>query len=245
LRRKFGFAKKIAKTFNKRREDFPSLRVYNDYLEEVEEITWNLILDQDIEATQAKVKKYEQENQAVIAINEAKKANEDKFAQYQQEIEKKQKQARRDASIHEKEKEKREREEVKAEVIQELATSNKSAKTIVANRLAVTLKRSSALTQAEPAQVVPKTLDSFWRVQRDDFEGDEGSDIFDPLALHYAETNMYAMQDSYFDASTEGFATNKAARAGGYSVAFAYRRALDDAVAGLLLRPIEGGQPVQ
>ncbi|KAI8099362.1 CDK-activating kinase assembly factor MAT1-domain-containing protein, partial [Halteromyces radiatus] len=31
--------KRVAKVFNKRPEDFPSLRLYNDYLEEVEDIS--------------------------------------------------------------------------------------------------------------------------------------------------------------------------------------------------------------
>jgi CDK-activating kinase assembly factor MAT1 len=44
---------------NKTEDDFETLRDYNDYLEQVEEINWNLILNIDVDATWAKLKKFE------------------------------------------------------------------------------------------------------------------------------------------------------------------------------------------
>lgn len=58
--------------FNKRPEDFPTLRAYNDYLEEVEDITFNLMNEVDVAETEARITAYELENKEAIAANEAR-----------------------------------------------------------------------------------------------------------------------------------------------------------------------------
>uniref|UniRef100_A0A8C2NJP7 CDK-activating kinase assembly factor MAT1 n=1 Tax=Capra hircus TaxID=9925 RepID=A0A8C2NJP7_CAPHI len=55
--------KKVLKIYNKREEDFPSLREYNDFLEEVEEIGMYLMLKMEI---------YQKENKDVIQKNKLK-----------------------------------------------------------------------------------------------------------------------------------------------------------------------------
>ena len=49
---------------NKVEDDFETLRDYNDYLEQVEEITWNLILKIDVEATETRLRRWEQHQRA-------------------------------------------------------------------------------------------------------------------------------------------------------------------------------------
>ncbi|PRP78032.1 putative CDK-activating kinase assembly factor MAT1 [Planoprotostelium fungivorum] len=61
-------------SFNMRRDDFGSVRAYNDYLEEVEDIIHNLTNNVEHEATQERIKKYRRENQSRIVINQSKKA---------------------------------------------------------------------------------------------------------------------------------------------------------------------------
>ncbi|KAF2316982.1 hypothetical protein GH714_009685 [Hevea brasiliensis] len=64
------------KRFNKREEDFPSLREYNDYLEEVEDMIFNLVAGVDVPAIEEKIAKYQKENAEQIMINQARKAEE-------------------------------------------------------------------------------------------------------------------------------------------------------------------------
>jgi CDK-activating kinase assembly factor MAT1 len=45
-------------SFNKQQSDFDTLRDYNDYLEKIEDATWNLILDVDVEETRRSMKAY-------------------------------------------------------------------------------------------------------------------------------------------------------------------------------------------
>lgn len=62
--------------FNKREDDFSSLKEYNDYLEEVEDMTFNLIEGIDVQVIEAKIARYQEENAEQIVINRARKAEE-------------------------------------------------------------------------------------------------------------------------------------------------------------------------
>uniref|UniRef100_A0A452FLM0 CDK-activating kinase assembly factor MAT1 n=1 Tax=Capra hircus TaxID=9925 RepID=A0A452FLM0_CAPHI len=64
--------KKVLKIYNKREEDFPSLREYNDFLEEVEEIVFNLTNNVDLDNTKKKMEIYQKENKDVIQKNKLK-----------------------------------------------------------------------------------------------------------------------------------------------------------------------------
>ncbi|XP_056692582.1 uncharacterized protein [Spinacia oleracea] len=66
--------KRILSIFNKREDDFPSLKEYNDYLEEVEDMTCNLIDGIDIPGIEAKIAQYEEENAEQIMNSRARKA---------------------------------------------------------------------------------------------------------------------------------------------------------------------------
>ncbi|KAG1334680.1 CDK-activating kinase assembly factor MAT1 [Cocos nucifera] len=68
--------RRIANIYNKREEDFPSLREYNDYLEEVEDMTYNLVEGIDVAAIEAKIAKYQEENAEQIINARARKAEE-------------------------------------------------------------------------------------------------------------------------------------------------------------------------
>ncbi|OVA15505.1 Cdk-activating kinase assembly factor MAT1/Tfb3 [Macleaya cordata] len=72
--KEMAIRKRIANIFNKREEDFPSLREYNDYLEEVEDMTFSLIEGIDVAAIEAKIAKYQEENAEQIIIARARKA---------------------------------------------------------------------------------------------------------------------------------------------------------------------------
>ena len=68
--------KRITKYYNKRPEDFGSLRAFNDYLESVEEIIFNLINNIDVEDTENKIEKYRIENRESINANLSKQVGE-------------------------------------------------------------------------------------------------------------------------------------------------------------------------
>uniref|UniRef100_A0A3P8UIR4 CDK-activating kinase assembly factor MAT1 n=1 Tax=Cynoglossus semilaevis TaxID=244447 RepID=A0A3P8UIR4_CYNSE len=63
--------KKVLKIYNKREFDFPSLREYNDYLEQVEDIVYNMTNNVDVENTKLRMDQYQRENRDLIQKNKA------------------------------------------------------------------------------------------------------------------------------------------------------------------------------
>lgn len=68
--------RRLLKDYNKKEEDFETLREYNDYLEQVETIIFNLANDIDVDEMKKKVDQYKKENQESINKNRGKKSRE-------------------------------------------------------------------------------------------------------------------------------------------------------------------------
>ncbi|MBN3270596.1 MAT1 factor, partial [Polyodon spathula] len=64
--------KKVLKIYNKNDSNFPSLREYNDYLELIEEIVYNLTNNVDLENTKQMMEQYQRENKEIIQKNKIK-----------------------------------------------------------------------------------------------------------------------------------------------------------------------------
>lgn len=69
VEREVDIRRRVGKWFNKREEDFEDLNRYNDYLEEVESITFNLINKVDEEETDKRISAYLSSNKASIQNN--------------------------------------------------------------------------------------------------------------------------------------------------------------------------------
>lgn len=87
--------KKVLKIYNKREEDFPSLREYNDFLEEVEEIVFNLTNNVDLDNTKKKMEMYQKENKDVIQKNKLKLTREQEELEEALEVERQENEQRR------------------------------------------------------------------------------------------------------------------------------------------------------
>jgi len=64
--------RRILKDFNKQEEDFPTLREYNDYLEMVEDIIFNLTNNLDILETNKRILAYKDQNKEEIVRNRSR-----------------------------------------------------------------------------------------------------------------------------------------------------------------------------
>lgn len=64
--------KRILKDYNKKEEDFETLQEFNDYLEEVETIIFNLSNNIDIAETTRRIEQYKRENKEIIMKNKMK-----------------------------------------------------------------------------------------------------------------------------------------------------------------------------
>ncbi|KAL3641441.1 hypothetical protein CASFOL_016409 [Castilleja foliolosa] len=74
--KEMAIRKRIATIYNKREEDFESLKEYNDYLEEVEDMIVNLVDGIDVPAIESRIAQYQRENAEQIMNAQARKAEE-------------------------------------------------------------------------------------------------------------------------------------------------------------------------
>jgi len=223
--------RRIAKWFNKRPEDFKTLKEYNDYLEEVEDITFNLINDVNVEETEARIQKFAEENQSIIAANEAKQQREEKVNAWRIEQEKSNRQHKREAYLQQLKEEHEALRAEERELISSLADSDQPASEIMAR---ITLKRSSLRRRdVEPTAQRPPTYTPTFLMDTDiDHDGETSAD-FDPFASSYELYKLPELQPAYFDPFSQHISEDTAVRAGGYNVRRYYLQAIEAAFAGL------------
>ncbi|KAJ2931364.1 hypothetical protein H1R20_g5731, partial [Candolleomyces eurysporus] len=247
--------RRIAKDFNKRREDFVDLRAYNDYLEEVEEISaylvvaivpsidhslaFNLINDVEVAQTEERIRKFKAENAALIELNLQREEAYARALREQEELERKEKEQRAEELRREEEEAREERENDKRNIIDKLETSDKNALKLVAKAKANALKRNSARNASSTMQSNAKLLRS---------RAAQSFDIPDvphvPLQDNwYAYEDMFTLkQTGYDDFFSEAVRKDREGimRAGGYIIEEAWERAIRSAVAGLDISPPVG-----
>ncbi|EPS61893.1 hypothetical protein M569_12902 [Genlisea aurea] len=74
--KEMAIRKRIASIYNKTEEDFCSVREYNDYLEEVEDMIVNLAEGINVANIEARISEYQKENAEQIVNSQARKAEE-------------------------------------------------------------------------------------------------------------------------------------------------------------------------
>ena len=136
--------------FNRREDEFETLKDYNDYLNEVEDLTFNLIYQIDIEATEVKLKRYKEENDAAILENLRLEAETSRDAQARQAAEQQATRLRREAQLREDQDVRREREEARQDVLNKLASGDGDAEMIA--REGQTHNSAQSPQQTSPAR---------------------------------------------------------------------------------------------
>ncbi|KAJ4298998.1 TFIIH/NER complex subunit [Kalmusia sp. IMI 367209] len=76
VEREVDIRRRVSKAMNKEEADFETLKDYNDYLEEVETITWNLILKIDVDKTERRLRLFEEAQKAELNPNAPRRAAE-------------------------------------------------------------------------------------------------------------------------------------------------------------------------
>ncbi|XP_070576779.1 CDK-activating kinase assembly factor MAT1-like [Ptychodera flava] len=234
--------KRILKDFNKKEEDFATLREYNDYLEEVETIIYNLANGIDVEASKRKVEEYRRANKDSIVKNKGKLSKDETYLealieQEQQEEEEK-KQMYKMLDMEQKNMKKKNKEAL----IDDLMFSDMRAADIIASHAAKVKQQSSTESNIpKPATKFSTGIKVGFRVE----------DTFLPIPV--LEETLYRYQavsvETYGppppekeDLETQGYLrhvrpTSPQGLGGGYSSSFACHRALQEAFCGLFFTP--------
>ncbi|TEB36030.1 CDK-activating kinase assembly factor [Coprinellus micaceus] len=231
--------RRIAKNFNKRREDFPDLRGFNDYLETVEEITFNLINEIDLPETEARIQKYKAENAALTELNVQREEAYVRALREQEDQERRERETRAFELQREEEEERLLRESDKRSIIDKLETSDKDALKVIAKAKAQALKRSTARNASNStAQSSALLLRS--RAAQSNIVPDVPHAPFNDE--YHAYESMFSLKSTYNDFMSDAVRKDREGimRAGGYMVEEAWERAIRCAVAGLDLSPLVG-----
>ncbi|KAK5166951.1 TFIIH/NER complex subunit [Saxophila tyrrhenica] len=239
VEREVDIRKKVGAVFNRREEEFEDLRAYNDYLNEVEDITFNLINKLEVEETEKRFKAYQRAHEREITEN-ASLAEQERasFAALQKE-EREQARSRREAARREDAEEKRQLEENRRDVLNRLASGQDAESVAKAGQQVHLKKRMDRAAAAErqrqlqaasasngSGNVVIKGLRAKQK--------QEPEASVDPFGgLSFEGRKYYALQDDYVWAGVQETKADVLIGAGGYDVGAFTGRALCEAFAGL------------
>lgn len=236
--------------FNKRVEDFDNLRLYNDYLQEVEEIAFNLVNNIDLPATEARIAEYKAANAAITSLNIQREEAEALALKEQEELERREREARAAQLAQQEQQERDERQREERELIDKLETSQKDAHKIVAKSRVAAAKRSSARAASSNANsgIFGMTFGGEYAKLLKTRTTKAHNNVPDVPHVPfqddwYAYEDLYAVREGgYDDVFSEAVRKDREGimRAGGYRVEEAWNRALLSAVAGLDIMPLTG-----
>lgn len=234
--------------FNRREEDFQSLMDYNNYLNDVEDITYNLIHKIDLDATEAKLEAYEHANKAAISENDSLAARDAAARRARQAAEREQTQLRREAARREDEEERREKLEGRRDVIIRLATSQGDANEIAKEGHKAVLRKSLTRRTASDRQQSSQAANTLTGGVSNGAAGAEfvikglkprekpaavEEEEYDPFGGYSDKKDYYVLQKHYDYELLDRAQTDARYTAGGYDPREFYARALCEAFLGL------------
>lgn len=230
VEREVDIRKKIVKIYNKRCEDFDSLRSYNDYLEEVETIIFNLANKTSVEETKKKVELYKRENEKIIRKNNSKLNQEEALLKATLETEKLNAEEKRKQLLLEEKDQLTQKRKDKESLINDLIYASAPAEEVIARHLHV--KR-----QQEQEDIEKKSFFFSEKNKLKNMTQLSNKPIIEAPLFEYKAIKMewYGPSPPESEAvERNGYlnhirAASESEKAGGYSESIACRRAIQEA----------------
>lgn len=227
-------------SMNRREDEFENLRAYNDYLEQVEALTFNLIYKIDVAETKKKLVECQEQNKAEIAQNAELESARTQSFQALQAAQSEQARRRREAARLEYEEERKELAEGRRNIIDKLAKGVGNADKIARDGERVILKKSSA-RRSEQQRLQDKQsalLDaqsSTFAIQGLKAPPRPHSPVkpYSPFGGLNNPPEYYVLQENYPAPYLDAAKKDTRILAGGYDLKDYYRRGLAEAFAGL------------
>ena len=239
VEREVDIRRRVAAVFNKRQDEFQDLLSYNNYLEDVESLTFNLINKVDVEMTEAKLKAYAAQNAPVISRNAALERQESVDTEAMFKAQKEQARLRREGAKQEELDEKRERTEGRREIFDQIASGGDPDQ-IARDAQKVVLKKSTARRNAAAkSQQSTKAVDNAAPPPLFEIQGlkpvverepEKPYSAFDGLEFQH---EYYVLKERYEHPWLDKARTDPMITTGGYDVGEYTSRALLEAFAGL------------
>lgn len=251
IEREVDIRRKVNSIYNKTEEDFPDLKEFNKYLEEVEDIVFKLSNGIDVEQTETELNKYELEHKLeILERNMRESQKNDDLTKYREAMERlKQEKLKiqKQMEIEDLEYQKQQQQEL----LDKMTNSSSSSEELIKQQQNQMLKRSSL--RRKQLQSINIQLDQQFN-QSNPFHKQLAEDIlavpFTPFQGDRDLNKKYTLlpvpnevdkildienhiSDSYFDPYINKLAKNKTYLGGGWRLRNVFEQALDEAFIGL------------
>ncbi|WVQ81334.1 CDK-activating kinase assembly factor MAT1 [Cryptococcus sp. DSM 104549] len=238
--------KRMAEHFNKRRADFGSDKEYDDYLEMVEDWTFNLLNDVDVPATEARISAFVKQNASLIAANQEKLRLESMSQKDRDDLERRAREEKM-RMIQEAERVEREADErVKEEVTNALASGETArAREIELGAREAKRQRAEALFEFVPPSMVLQQADGENKVKHSPLSPSYDGPY---VAIPYSDPDTvpsrswYELQGDYVDGRPGVIFAREdrehKVRGGGWDLELFWEMEIRSAVEGLAVEPL-------
>ncbi|SMR51133.1 unnamed protein product [Zymoseptoria tritici ST99CH_1E4] len=242
VEREVDIRKNVAAVFNRREEEFESLRDYNDYLNEVEDITFNLINEIDVQKTNERFDAYKKAHEQEIAENASLAQRESMSYSKLQKVEREQAKQRREAARREEAEERRDANANRQDMLRRLEAGQDAEDVAAAGSgagLKKRMNRQAAEQRQQQLQAASETRNGngssnlVIKGLKAKVKAEPEAPI-DPFGgLSFEGRQYYTLQDNYVWDVLQDARKDPLIGAGGYDVGAFTRRALGEAFAGL------------
>ncbi|XP_033736256.1 CDK-activating kinase assembly factor MAT1-like [Pecten maximus] len=239
--------KKLSRDFNKKEDDFDSLNEYNDYLEMIETIVFNLSNNEEVENTKKMIEQYRRENKDQILKNKTKLGRDEEYLEMLIEQEKQSEEVRKHLFEEEAKMDKKIlKKKNKEALLDELEFSDLPASRIMATHKAeIEQQEEEEAVSSIPLQVATKFSTGI-RLGMSSTDNEPAPEQkvemyrYSPMELVMCgpepPSEERIFQEGYLRNVRE---TSSQEKGGGYESRMACQRALMDAMCGLFFFPCE------
>ncbi|XP_071163744.1 CDK-activating kinase assembly factor MAT1-like [Mytilus edulis] len=243
IEKEVDIRKKILRDFNKKEDDFNSLNEYNDYLEMIETIVFNLANNIDVEETRKMIDQYKKENKEQISKGRAKMSKDEEYLEMLIGQEKQDSEIRRQIEEEDEKRHKNTKLKNKEALIDELMFSDMSAKDIIAIHKHDQEKEDIDIESSLPQQPATQFSTGIRLGAQNAFlpVPDEKIEIYKYSPIHVDLCGPELQEEEQL--MSLGYmrnvrATSDSEKAGGFDTKFSCQRALQDAFCGLFYFPV-------
>lgn len=237
IEREVDIRKRVGAVFNRRQDEFETLLDWNNYLEEVESLIFDLVEGTKEERLKAdeRLKAYRESNMGDIEENRRAGLEQIEMEKRREKAEKEAVRQRRLAALREEEEEKLDVAKNKREVLERLANTDEDANEITQQAKKIILKKSSARrTLAERVGSNGSARDSGLTIRGlKKKEAPISEKPYDPFGGVDLLPSRYVLQDDYDNEWLSNAKSDTGHMAGGYSLQEYYARTMFEAFSGL------------
>jgi len=236
VEREVDIRKRVGAVFNRRQDEFETLLDWNNYLEEVESLIFDLVEGTKEEKMRAeeRLKAYRESNMGDIEENRRAGLEEVEMERRREKAEKEAARQRRLAVLREQEEEKLDVAKSKRDVLERLANTDQDANEITQQAQKIILKKSSARKTLAEAENNGSARDpglTIRGLRRKDAPVAEKP--YDPFGGVNLAPSRYVLQDDYDSEWLSNAKSDTRHMAGGYSLHEYYARTMFEAFSGL------------